>query len=349
MLKKIARDFFIVFGLVVLWASTSREAMEFISTKRRGNDWWSVYKANGNLLQLSHLDFVKAFNDDKHAVAKSYVPNDEAANTVLNLYGDSYSWSLNDSDFTGLSSFRFINLYTGGKYFIDTTKKNVLILEIAELSFRSFFADTGLITKLQYSETVKKTARQVIRRECSQSSLASFNINLDAFFNSRINQNLEYNLFNYKSTYYLFLCKAALNYYLFNRASGDVVISKKGDYLILKDALKITGASIPPGELTTLVDNINRFYDHFRQAGFNEVYLSVIPGTSTIIQPEGYNQIIPMVQQDTRLRIKIIDAYSAFKDQQQDYFCHGDTHWNKKGKKKWLNMVDEIIRDWNKK
>ncbi len=347
MLKKAARDFFIVFGLVLLWASTSRDAMEFLSDNRSGNNWWSVYRAPGNLLQLSRLDFVKRFNDEKHVAAKHYKPGTGPRNTALTVYGDSYTYPLNDSDFTGLAHYSFVNLYQGGKYSIDATKKNILILEMAELSFRSFFADAGLIIKLQDAALAMGSTGSADLVEPCGNMQASLDLHIGSFFNSRINQNLQYNLFSYKSTYYLFLCKAALNYHLFKRASGDVVISDNGDYLLLKEALKITHDSVSPADLTALVDNINRFYDHFKRAGFYEVYLSVIPATSTIIQPAGYNMLIPMVQQDGRLRMKIIDVYSAFKVE-QGYFCHGDSHWSQAGEKKWLNMVDEVIAKNNK-
>ena len=39
-MKGIVRDIVIVFGLVVLWLSTYRPAMEYICEKRDGTEWW---------------------------------------------------------------------------------------------------------------------------------------------------------------------------------------------------------------------------------------------------------------------------------------------------------------------
>src|ERR1019366_9750435 len=91
----------------------------------------------------------------------------------------------------------------------------------------------------------------------------------------------------------VFEYKAALNYYLFNRASGDVVISNDRDFLFLNETVSGTdiGSSyitIPDTEITHLVDNFNIIYDHYLANGFKEVYLSIIPNSATIVQPEGY-------------------------------------------------------------
>ena len=91
---------------------------------------------------------------------------------------------------------------------------------------------------------------------------------------------------------------------------------------------------------------MNKVYDHYKAEGFTEVYLSVIPNTATIMQPEGYNNLIPLLYGNPQLRMKIIDVYSVFKkDPEGNYFNSGDTHWNKKGFLVWLDMVNNIIID----
>ena len=62
-------------------------------------------------------------------------------------------------------------------------------------------------------------------------SSASIPVTINDFFNKNMNQNLQYNLFNYNFVFPMFESKALLNFYLFNRASGDVVISKNKKYL----------------------------------------------------------------------------------------------------------------------
>lgn len=171
---------------------------------------------------------------------------------------------------------------------------------------------------------------------------------INDLFNKYINQNLQCNLFNYNFVMPMFEAKAALNYYLFNRASGDVIISKDRNFLFLKETVTYTdeGSSysrFADNDITKLIDNINTIYEHYRQNGFNEVYLSVIPNSATIMQPGEYNNLIPTIQNDPRLKMKVIDAYTAFKNAKEVLYLPGDTHWNNRGRQMWLDMVNEKI------
>ena len=146
----------------------------------------------------------------------------------------------------------------------------------------------------------------------------------------------------------LFECKAALNYYVFNRASGDVVISKDRNMLFLKKTVGFeeTGSSyapIPPGQITQLVNNFNLISGYYRKSGFADVYLSIIPNPATIAQPQGYNDFIPLLQNDPRLHMKVIDIYSVFKNNPGEWYLPGDTHWYNKGKQAWLDVVNNVL------
>ena len=146
----------------------------------------------------------------------------------------------------------------------------------------------------------------------------------------------------------MFEYKAALNYYVFNRASGDVVISNDRKFLFYKETVSKTdvGSSYFPvtaGDAANIVDVMNNIYEHYRAGGFAEVYVSIIPNSPTIMQPEGYNNLIPMVQNDPRLKMKVIDIYTVFKNSKDVYYLPGDTHWNHNGKQRWLDLVNEQV------
>jgi hypothetical protein len=167
-------------------------------------------------------------------------------------------------------------------------------------------------------------------------------------FNKNINQNLQCNLFNYDFIMPMFHWKAALNYYIFNRASGDVVISKDRNFLFYTETVSLTNvgssyAAIPADHITAYVNNFNAIYDHYKAEGFDEVYLSMIPNSATINQPEGYNNLIPLIQKHPQLRMKLIDIYNAFKTIPGDFYYHGDTHWNPKGKQLWIDIVNDTL------
>ena len=264
--------------------------------------------------------------------------------------GDSFTWHLCDSDFAGLESFCYFQRNHGLKYHLDTTKKNVLVIEVSERYLQSYFTGFQMFNEvIDTTIKAKKISTLPVRADagiCYSSMLPSISVN--SLFNKNINQNLQFNLFNYNFMMPMFESKAALNYYFFNRASGDVVISDDRKFLFLKETISKTdiGSSyhpVSPADASTIVDVLNGIYDHYKAAGFAEVYFSVIPNSATIMQPDGYNNLIPMVQNNPRLRMKIIDIYTTFKHSKEIYYLPGDTHWNHKGKQLWLDLLNKHL------
>lgn len=351
MLKKIFRDAAIVFGLFVLCLSTSQKAMVYLWEKRKGEAWWSMYDwRNGDLVGMSYLDMVKIFARPQAKPVIRYPSYVAPKNTVLYLHGDSYARHLNDSAFAGLASYHYIHRPQKFAYRLDTTKRNILLLEVSERLVRSYFGKQWILKDLYDSNKIKSTATihsYAHEKERLYASILT-GITIDYFFNKYINQNLQCNLFNYNFIMPVFGTKAAINYYIFKRADGNVVISNNGKHLFLKETVSLTdsGSSYIPieqEEITELVNNFNAIYDHYLADGFTGVYLSVIPNPATIIQPEGYNGLIPRIQNDPKLKMKTIDVYSAFKSSTQLNYLPGDTHWNDAGRQLWLDLVNKKL------
>jgi len=319
--------------------------MKYLSEKRGVDAWWGVYPENhGDLVSMSYLDFVPAF---KHIEGPTLIkrPYSGPANTVLYLNGDSYTQHLDPSLLNGLAAYHYISRYGPSSYYLDTTKNNILVIEIAERIFRPYFDSLRMI----HDFTPARLAETIFAHPAYGAILPD----MSNLFNSNINQNLQFNLFNYQCLMPLFESKAALNYYAFKRASGRVVISDDGSFLFLKETVSYTGTSsayspLTPDDITLLVNNLNITYDHFRAAGFKEVYLSVIPSSATIVQSKGYNNLIPLVQNDARLKIKIIDVYSAFRNNTEQLYQPGDSHWNNKGLQIFIDLLDKVIAKHNK-
>src|SRR5579872_5713064 len=140
-LKRLLRDFFILFGLIVLCASNMHRAMDNIKAKRNNEKWWGEFQTKGgDLVGLSHLGFVKKFSSTYvNHVADRSAP-DATGKHVLYLFGDSYAWNLYKSSFENLSDFHFIDKRYGRYAFrLDTGTDNILIIEIAERYFREYF------------------------------------------------------------------------------------------------------------------------------------------------------------------------------------------------------------------
>ncbi len=347
MIKKIVAYILITFGLTALWASTSRSAMAYLYKKRVAGTWWGVYpEDHGDLVSLSYLDFVNAF---KHNAGSPLTkrPYDGPANMVLYLDGDSYTWQLGPALLNGLSAYHYISRYEPSHYTLDTTKRNILVIEIAERMLRQYFDSVRMIYDLSDANNGNHAADRPVPVYTSNDgpspSLAAFGL-----FNNNINQNLQFNLFNYRWIMPLFESKAALNYYIFKRASGRVEISDDGTFLFLKETVSNTGllssySRLAPSDINILVNNLNFIYGHFKASGFEEIYLSIIPNSATIVQPQKYNNLIPLVQNDPGLKMKVIDVYSVFRASGQQLYLAGDTHWNNAGMQLYIDLLNQVI------
>jgi hypothetical protein len=351
MFKKILSYLFILFGLVELVISTSRPAMQYISEKRDTTAWWGAYPClHGDLISLSYLDAVKRFNPPPNHTPLKKAVHSASDNIVLYLHGDSYTYHLSDSIFTGTSAFRYIDRNHGMKFTLDTSKRNVLVIEVSERYIRPYFNTPRMLDEVgdtTKGERVKLSIEGFAQSNHYASVLPSIDVN--DLFNKYINQNLQCNLFNYNFIIPIFEYKAALNYYVFNRASGDVVISKDKNFLFLKETVSLTdaGSSYIPlddNDIKIFVNNFNVIYKHYRDQGFKEVYLSMIPNSASVVQPEGYNNLIPRIQSDPALKMKIIDAHKLFKTEPTLYYLPGDTHWNSIGRQKWIDLVNEYLK-----
>ena len=356
MIKKLVRDFLILFGLLVLWASTSRQAMQYYCDVRDVDTWWGTYRCNhGDLVSMAYLDFMKKFNPGKD-ITPTKRPTVAAKNQIeLYLDGDSYTWHMHDTMFAGLTGLHYIDRNHGLNYHLDSTKNNVFIIELSERFVRDYFSTLKMLDEVCDSVVQKKKLATNFEPLESSNIIpfyeASFipKLGIDDFFNQYINQNLQCNLFNYQAVVPLFQSKAVINYYVFNRASGDVVISNDRQFLFLRETVSKTDLGSSYGvigheDIEKIVYNLNELYDHYKKTGFKEVYISLIPNSATIMQPEGYNNLIPLIQNHPRLRMKVINVYDAFKQSSEILYLPGDTHWNLKGRQKWLEIVNGVLQ-----
>jgi hypothetical protein len=344
----------ILLGIGVLAASTSRPVMEYIVSKRDNEKWYGLPQLNhGDLASMSGLCFLSKF-ESKYYSSYRRAEQSGAKNRVLFIHGDSYLWKISgaDSAFSRVSSMAFVGWNTPYLYHLDTSKKNILVIEVSERLMRDYFRTTKIIDELRDPFYTSKKIGCLNEPPVKGTISASFfpGINISLFFNKFINQNLQCNLFNYNFMTPMFGSKAAINYYLFSRASGDVVISQNKEFLFFKAIISPTGTAssrspVPDDEIGRLVHNFNTIYDYYIMTGFREVYLSIIPSTVTIIEPQGYNALIPRIQFNPSLKMKIIDYYSMAKQSKEDLFFRGDTHWNMTGKQKWIDMVNKTLNE----
>lgn len=265
-------------------------------------------------------------------------------NKVLYLFGDSYAWHFDKFFFEGVAEYDFYDKRAGKKDFhLDTSASNILVIEITERYLREYFGTTTMLSDFHDISDNTNIAAPT-------DSMGIVRKTVYRFFNSEINQNLEYNLFSYNVLMPLFKAKAGINYYAFGRASGDVAISPDGNYLLLSETVQTRGRrssfeTVPAAEVTNIISNLNTLYSYYMHYGFKKVYLTAIPNTISILEPARYNKLIPLVQGDKRLKMEIIDVYSVFMQSKEELFFHGDPHWNNTGKQIFIDLVSAKMKE----
>ncbi len=350
-MKKALSWFFIVFGVAVMVASTARSLMKRIYDKKDylvNTSWWGEHISPwGDLVYMSYLDDIAKFHEKG---GYNFVRPHDGCNKNIDLYlcGDSYTEYIPDSAFARIHSFHFVRNYSNQQigYKPDSSKRKILIIETAERYLRDYLESRQIFDKLKKNEIACMPA--ILPR--LHASYSTFGIYSKDIFNPNINQNLEYNLFNYKFLTSIRYLKADLNYYCFNRASGNVAISDNGAYLFIRESVVPSGIysyseRLSGEKVNQMIAAINDIYLHYKSEGFSEVYLAIIPNPATILQAEYYNQMIPLIQNNPSLQMPVIDLYTVFKNQVDpaSLYRAGDTHWNNKGMQIWIGKVNQLL------
>jgi hypothetical protein len=348
MAKRILRDILIVAGIAIMALSTSDHFKNWVIEQKAENEkWWGVHKdVEGDLVTIAYLQQVKKFCAPRDYVfTKPAYPNHKVD---LYAWGDSYIFKIPDSAYAGTRNYKFGWRYRDDMYYkLDSGQTSILLIELTERYIRSYFSGTDIFNH------VKKEAPVSLVFSAQQKNYAGISIPFsEKLFNPEINQNLEYNLFNYNLVNPVRQWKAALNYYVFNRASGDVVISKDGNQLFFKETVtgerpENTYYPVRHRELDTIVQNLNVISGHYKAEGFDEVYFSFIPNPATILQPNGYNNLIPLIENHPELQANTISVYNQFKNANRRIYRPGDTHWNNEGLQIWLGEVNKMLISHN--
>ena len=349
-MRKVASWCFIFLGIVLMVASTSGPVMKWLRTKREGMPGWARPHppvGAGDLVTMAYLGNEKKFYEEKNY--RFSRPADTGDRKIdLYAYGDSYLLDVPDSVFGHIDQYHFARRdYNDLTYTLDRHKKNILIIEDAERFIRLYFQYLAIFDHVRAAPPALSSFRPGPSAAVNQALLG---IKADLLFNPGINYNLEYNLFGYSLTDPAKLFKASATYRLFGRASGDVVVSENGKYLFLRQTvaphnLLSSYEPIAEPELRLLTDHLNTIYEHYKKEGFDEVYLSIIPNPASILQPNHYNGLIPILQKRSALKMPTIDVYSAFAGNPDPgkLYRVGDTHWNNNGLQVWIRAVNTLL------
>jgi hypothetical protein len=300
----------------------------------------------GDLYRLAYLPQFKEFQNREN---KSVPLEKLKDKTNLFVIGDSFTENerVNSDNFTA-NKYTNVHWAKQAEIALDTTQRNVLIFETVERTFKDHFSvEVNNFTlkknKVDVLEVKKSWKRQIKDRV--------FDLMNYIFPNSEgIELRLEHTIFNYDFFLIFKEIKANLNLQLFDRVGKNVVIAKKKDaifYFEEADPKEKQSAFYPitQSEIDNFITQINLSKDKYLKAGFDEVYLSIIPNKVSIMSPDlgSYNHLIERIQADNRVSVPIIDTYSEFIKFPQKYYLKSDSHWNTNGRDIWLDKVNKIL------
>ena len=299
-----------LFFLTILIVSSSDKWMKNITHYRSNTN--SILQSSkyryGDLYALSYLPyFKKDLRKEKADIGLDpcTIPR------LINLYciGDSYLGLIPyDTVFCGVNKF-IIKRWADNLLIeieLDTSQINVLLIERIERFLRSISL-TDYLSNFKFIRNDKNAVNDFIEKIAENVFIGFFNNAklIEIFkdiFNNNINQNLEFNLFDYTIFNPFKELKAKLNYELFGCTDKIVSLIPNQPYLFFRETIDpaSTYSSFTPindEQVSQIVATLDSTYVYYRARGFDEVYCSIIPNPVSIICPnyKPYNNIIRRV------------------------------------------------------
>jgi hypothetical protein len=350
-MKKIAGISILLFAGIVFIFSSVRELttsfFEFRNKPEFHQKWWGTDKGGtGDLYGFTSLP--------QFAVGDTSILQKPACNDIKKTYNiyaqtDSYTEEVftHPDYFCGAAKCVYAFTNTGDvlPVYLDKTRKNIIMIECVERNIRKQFIDTNYLTRFI------KISKEKINDTKAAEKAHNFHFHFDI---KNLDGNYETNIWDFKLLRPLKQLKAKLTLNIFNRTYVDALISPDGKYLLYQPTvdtafLESSYKPVTNKELKNMVTALNVAYDHFRRLGFDEVYLSIIPNPASILYPDynglKYNQLIPRLQKDPALKLKVFDIYQVFKNssEKDKLYQHADTHWTRYGTSIWLNELNKTL------
>ena len=338
----------LVFFSLIYFLSSNDYLMKKIAPVRyeMQSVWGSDKYLYGDLYGLSYLSNYK-IKPEKKPQQISNCPGPDNIN--LFMICDSYLWSFikTDSIFCNVNRLKYAR-WTYNEQInepMDTTKRNILILEASERQVRKLMSDT---TEMFTSVNIYKNNPELIMQPVKETL---WNRIQRYLFNESINQNLEFNLFDYSLFTPFKELKADINYYIFDRTTNYVTVSGDKKYLFYAPTTNVAKNTssfnfIDEAEVNVIVYCLNRAYIHFKNMGFDEIYLSIIPNPVTILDTGSgvYNELIKRIQNNKDIEIPLINVFPLFKASDKEIYYRSDSHWNYNGFQIWVDETNRILK-----
>ncbi|MBO0935941.1 hypothetical protein J2I47_05230 [Fibrella sp. HMF5335] len=226
---------------------------------------------------------------------------------------------------------------------LDTTRRNILLLESVERHFREHAA--GPINNLLVVADSNRTNSPKPEQPSWRAQL------VDMVRSKGIEERLETVLFSHDLFQFFREQKAVLNQLWFDRVAPTVSLSTNKQHLFTDldtnpdKPLNSSFAPLTNAEVDTLVAHLNQSAARYKQAGFDDVLLSIIPNKATLLDPNRgkYNHLIERIQQHPALTARVVDVYQPFLTQHPAPYALSDSHWNCAGRQIWLDTLAKAL------
>ncbi|MES2796848.1 MAG: hypothetical protein V4683_12830 [Bacteroidota bacterium] len=306
-----------------------------------------IYPDDYRYGDLYRLSFLPEFKEKKE-VCEDKIDQSTIKNKVhLYLLGDSFTdeSNLNVNNFE-VEQYNYIHWDRPQTVELDNHAKNILILQSVERSLKLHFVK-------QSDELEIKSKANSIKQNTHKSILEYAENWVNTFSKNTKNteERIWHTLLNYDFVLFFKELKASFDLKLFDRKSTNYNLSadKKQIFYFEEADINCPNSAfykVSDTEIKAFVDIINNDLEHYKNMGFEEVYLALIPNKVSILDPTlgKYNHVLERVQTHPDLKIKVIDIYTQFKKETRPLFSKSDTHWNCYGSSIWQAEVNAEIQ-----
>ena len=291
--------------------------------------WFPDSYRYGDLYQMAYLG---DFKERTKPCDKKYANPATKQNLDLYIIGDSFTEDgrMNSDDFVAQKLTR-VHWADSAEIRLDRSKRNVLILETVERHFREHF-----VKNVNNFQVVNRLPLAFAKEKPQ--------------WYKDIDTRLEAVLFSHDFFLQFKEWKAALNLRLFGRTHAQVTIAPDQKNLLFNwdtDSTIATSSFYPLAndEVAKLVQEVNQTRQKYLDAGFDEVYLAIIPSKTSVVAPQigRYNHLIERTQAHPALQTPLINCWSAFAAHRNHIYLRADTHWNCAGQSLWLDEANEQL------
>jgi hypothetical protein len=216
--------------------------------------------------------------------------------------------------------------------------KKILIIETVERHLRERFSEKPLENWKLKEPLVQSNAQPFSIKKIQQSIL-----DLEVPYREEMHESV---LFSSDFILKIKEVKADLNYRFFGKTDPKVKIIK-GELvydLDVNPGISSVYDRVEDEEIDRIVKHVNATRNHYKNMGFDEVYLSIIPNKTSILvsDEKNYNHLLERVEGHKDLQTPLISVWKEFSS--KNYYQKGDSHWTCAGQKIWVDKVNEKLQ-----